>query len=35
MFFTVALSGRKVCKHMIPRALPWAVDSLGFQPAIY
>ena len=34
MFFTVALSGRSMCKCMIPRVLPWAVDSLGFQPAL-
>ena len=40
--FTFALTGRREWGHgtqgvalgdMVPRALPWALDLLGFQPA--
>ena len=29
------LQGAFVYKHLIPRALPWAMEILGFQPALY
>ena len=29
----VALTGRMGCGYPLPRALPWAVETLGFQPA--
>ncbi len=31
----VALTGRIIRKYLIPRALPWAMEILGFQPALY
>ena len=32
LIFTFALTGRREWG-MVPRALPWATDLLGFQPA--
>ena len=28
-----ALTGRIIRKCLIPRAMPWAMETLGFQPA--
>ena len=33
LIFTFALTGRREWG-MVPRALPWATDMLGFQPAL-
>ena len=33
LIFTFALTGRREWG-MVPRALPWATDLLGFQPAL-